>query len=377
MNATAPHGHRNLFDEFRVHFNLRRVGLALGISLVLSTQLLFQESVVDQFSFAETFDGLWPYFLDILTIAILLAAGVAFVDARFPVESARRTTALAAAVIGAIVLGDAIQLGVHYGLGPFPPASSILGEGTRWLMISAAITLIYESTRRRQRHLRQLHAAELRQKVLENQMMEARIKMMEAQIEPHFLFNTLATVKRLYRTEPTGGAKMIARLKEYLQAALPQIRHGIPTLDSEIELVRAYLEILQMRMGARLTFSIDAPAHIESVPFPCMVLITLVENAIKHGLNPMPDGGRIDIRVVDAPDVLAVEVSDNGVGIEAGAGTSGTGIGLANIRSRLSALYGGAASMVLSQNKVAGVTARVEIAKLAVPQWIGSGRKAA
>ncbi len=191
------------------------------------------------------------------------------------------------------------------------------------------------------------------------------------------MFNTLATVKRLYRTEPTGGAKMIARLKEYLQAALPQIRHGIPTLHSEIELVRAYLEILQMRMGARLAFSIDAPAHLQAVPFPCMVLITLVENSIKHGLNPMPNGGRIDIRVVDMPNTVAVEVSDNGVGIEASAGTSGTGIGLANICSRLSALYGGAASMVLSQNKVAGVTARVEIAKGAFPQWISGRHKAA
>ena len=162
MNATAPHGHRNLFDEFRANFNLRRVSLAVGISLVISTQLLFQESVVEQFSFAETFDGLWPYFLDILTIAILLSGGVAFVDARFPAESARRAIALAAVVFAAIVIGGGIQLGVHYGFGPFPPTSSILGEATRWLMISAAITLIYESTRRRKRHLRQLHAAELR-----------------------------------------------------------------------------------------------------------------------------------------------------------------------------------------------------------------------
>ncbi len=180
MIATAPLDHGNLFKEFRANFNRRRVGLAVGISLVLSTQLLFQESVLDQFSFAETFDSLWPYFLDILTIAILLAVGVAFVDARFPAESARRMIALVAAVLGAIAIGGGVQLSVHYGLGPYPPATNILGEATRWLMISAAITLIYESTRRRRRHLRQLHAAELRQKVLENQMIEARIKMMEA-----------------------------------------------------------------------------------------------------------------------------------------------------------------------------------------------------
>jgi LytS/YehU family sensor histidine kinase len=223
--------------------------------------------------------------------------------------------------------------------------------------------------------LRQLQIAGLRQKVLDNQMIEARIKMMEAQIEPHFLFNTLATVKRLYRTEPYGGVRMIARFKDYLRAALPQIRHGVPTLASEIELVRAYLEILQIRMGTRLAFSIDARLPTQGTPFPSMVLITLVENAIKHGLNPTPDGGRIDIRVLDTPKAIAVEVSDDGVGIQAAAGTSGTGIGLANTRLRLAALYGKAASLVLLQNQTAGTTARVEIEKGAGPSWTDSRRQ--
>ena len=162
---------------------------------------------------------------------------------------------------------------------------------------------------------------------------------------------------------------MVSRLKEYLQAALPQIRRSIPTLASEIELVRAYLEILRIRMGARLQFSIDAPRASLSVPFPAMVLITLVENSIKHGLNPMPNGGCIDIRVFDSTFAVAVEVRDNGVGFQVGAGSSGSGIGLANIRSRLAALYGAGASMVLLQNDPTGVIARVEIVKTAASDF--------
>ena len=132
-----------------------------------------------------------------------------------------------------------------------------------------------------------------------------------------------------------------------------------------------------MRMGPRLAFSVDAPTHLQSMPFPCMVLITLVENSIKHGLNPMPNGGRIDIRVLDMSNAIVVEVADDGVGIQAAASTSGTGIGLSNIRSRLKALYGTAASMVLFQNRVAGVTVRVEIAKGTIPVLFNDGRKAA
>jgi signal transduction histidine kinase len=374
MKAAVSQELAGLLKEFTASFGVRRLGFAIGVSMLLASQLLFQDSVLDQFSLAETFDSLSLYFFDILTMAVLLAAAVAFVDLRYPEESATRSGSLLISVLTAIPAGGCIQLVVHYGFGPYPAASTILGEASRWIMIGGAITLIHESIRRRRRTLQQLRIAELRRKILENQMVEARIKMMEAQIEPHFLFNTLATVKRLYRTEPANGAKMIARLKEYLQAALPQLRDGVPTLGSEIGLVRSYLEILQMRMGERLEFSIDLPAHLQGNPFPCMVLITLVENAIKHGLNPMPDGGRIDIRVIDDARFIAIEVIDNGAGIQEAAGTSGSGIGLANIRARLDALYGPAASMLLFQNDTAGVTARVQIAKTAVPDITQTGR---
>ncbi len=361
--AVATFDNRSLLTQFWLRLGWKRLMLAVGVSAIFSTQLLFQESVFDHFSLSETLESLALYFLDILLIAVLLACAICLVDVRLPANGIARNVALLIAVVGSVLAGITVQMGVHYGAGPYPPLAYMSGEAARWILMGGAITLIYETMRRHQRHQRQLHAAELRHEILDNQMIEARIKMMEAQIEPHFLFNTLATVKRLYRTEPVGGARMVARLKEYLQAALPQIRHGIPTLASEIDLVRAYLEILQIRMGARLEFTIDAPTNSLSIPFPAMVLITLVENAIKHGLNPMPNGGHIEIKVFDSPATVAVEVRDNGVGFQAGAGTSGSGIGLANIRARLAALYASGASLVLMQGDPAGVIARVEISK--------------
>ena len=365
--ATATFDDRPLPVRHWPQMACRRALLALGLSLVLSTQVLFQESVFTHFSIGETLHSMVLYFLDILAIAAPMVGAVSWVDAKWPVPGRVRNVALMVAVPGAVALGTALSTVAHYGAGPYPPAAYLWGEALRWVLAGGAMTLIYETQRRHERNQQQLHAAELRHKVLDNQMTEARIKMMEAQIEPHFLFNTLATVKRLYRTEPVDGAQMMARLKAYLQAALPQIRHGMPTLASELELVRTYLEILQVRMGARLAYRIDAPAHGLLIPFPAMLLITLVENAIKHGLNPLPHGGWVEIKVLDLPDRIAAEVRDNGVGFQSGAGTSGSGIGLANTRVRLAALYGEGASLVLLQNDPAGVIARVEVVKQAAP----------
>ncbi len=343
----------------------KRALIAMGLSLLLSTQLLFQENVFRYFSIGETLESMWQYFLDILAIAVFMMCALTWVDWKLPAPGNVRNLALAAAVAGSVLLGMLASTAARYGAGPYPPQGYLLGDAIRWMLAGGAMTLICETHRRHQANLQQLHAAELRHQVLGNQMMQARINMMEAQIEPHFLFNTLATVKRLYRTEPVDGAHVMARLKAYLQAALPRIRHGLPTLASELELVRNYLEILQVRMGPRLEFSIDAPAHPILVPLPAMLLVTLVENAIKHGLNPSAKGGRVAIQVFDLADRIAVEVRDDGVGFQVGAGTGGSGIGLVNIRSRLAALYGANAALILLQNNPAGVIARIEVDKQA------------
>ena len=200
--------------------------------------------------------------------------------------------------------------------------------------------------------------AECRQQALQAQMCEAQLTALQAQIEPHFLFNTLANVKRLYETAPDQGREMLASLINYLRAALPAMRESGSTLGRELELARSFLTILKMRMRERLVFSIDHDPGLANARVPPMVLPTLVENAIKHGLSPLPEGGRIDIHARREGDDLLVEVRDNGAGFS---GSTGAGVGLANTRSRLSALYGARAKMTLTAGAPRGVTASIRL----------------
>lgn len=191
------------------------------------------------------------------------------------------------------------------------------------------------------------------------QQIEAELSALQAQIEPHFLFNTLATVKRLYDVAPGLGRDMLASLIAYLQSALPGMRSQRACLGDELERVRHYLAILQMRMGERLRFEIEVPAELRDAEMPPMVIATLVENAIKHGLSPLPEGGclRVLARRGEAGQ-LVVEVRDDGRGF---AGAGGSGVGLANTRARLSALYGAEASLSLEALDPRGVLARVTL----------------
>jgi LytS/YehU family sensor histidine kinase len=198
------------------------------------------------------------------------------------------------------------------------------------------------------------------QVALSKQMLEARLQVMRAQIEPHFLFNTLANVKRLCQTDSDRGLQMLDNLVLYLRAALPRMREAQTTLGQEAELVGAYLAVLQIRMGTRLRYSIDIPTEVRQQPFPPMMLLTLVENAIKHGLNPSPFDGAIAIHAEIVGHVLSIRVADSGIGFGVAA-TGGTGIGLANTRARLTALYGDGAELALHGNEPTGVIAVITL----------------
>jgi signal transduction histidine kinase len=191
---------------------------------------------------------------------------------------------------------------------------------------------------------------------MDQQAAEARLQVLEAQIEPHFLFNTLANVKRLYDTDRVNGARMLRNLREYLAIALPQMRATESTLGREIDHVTAYLNIQQIRMGRRLAFTIDVAEPLRNARMPALMLVTLTENAIKHGLAPSREGGRINVRASIEGDRLRVQVADTGQGF---AKAAGGGMGLANIRARLAALFGNAASLSLSLNAPRGVIATI------------------
>lgn len=193
---------------------------------------------------------------------------------------------------------------------------------------------------------------------LEKQVLEARLKLMQAQIEPHFLFNTLANVQHLVETDAPLAARTLESLITYLRAALPEMREGGTTLGREAAMGRAYLDIQQIRMGSRLRYSIDMPAELAGLPFPPMMLMTLIENALKHGVDPLQQGGEIVIRASAAEGVLSVSVADTGQGLSHSAGM---GVGLANIRERLSALHGRTARLTLEENTPRGVIARITL----------------
>jgi LytS/YehU family sensor histidine kinase len=193
---------------------------------------------------------------------------------------------------------------------------------------------------------------------MDEQTAQARLQMLEAQIEPHFLFNTLAHVTRLYETDHVAGARMLGNLKSYLAVALPQMRATDSTLGRELDHAKAYLEIQRIRMGRRLAFAIDVDEPLRAARLPPLMLLTLVENAIKHGLTPQPGGGRVDIRASVEAGHLHVAVGDTGQGFTKSAGG---GTGLANIRARLAAQFGPNARLALALNSPSGVIATITL----------------
>ena len=183
---------------------------------------------------------------------------------------------------------------------------------------------------------------------------EARLKLLQAQIEPHFLFNTLANLNELIALDPKRAQAMLGNLDTYLRATLASTRNDSCTLAEEFKLLRGYLEILAIRMGPRLAYSLDLPDALERARLPPMLLQPLVENAIKHGLEPNIDGGTL--RVAASADgkqhILVVE--DSGQGFGAGS-TAGTGVGLQHVKERLAAVYGNAAAAEIGETPGGGV----------------------
>jgi sensor histidine kinase YesM len=227
-----------------------------------------------------------------------------------------------------------------------------------WSSMGSIGYWLFRSLREDQLAREELADAECCRETLQAQMVEARLSALQAQIEPHFLFNTLANVRRLYETVPHQGREMLSSLISYLRAALPSMRQSGSTLGRELDLARSFLTILKMRMGDRLDFSIEVEPALNDAQVPPMVLPTLVENAIKHGLSPLPEGGRIEIAARREGHDLLIDVRDNGAGFSS---SGGSGVGLANTRSRLAALFGNRAALSLSSVAPRGVLASLRI----------------
>ncbi len=199
----------------------------------------------------------------------------------------------------------------------------------------------------------------------EKRQLEAHLKLLQAQIEPHFLFNTLANVSSLIETDTTLARKLLERLIDWLRVALARARSHNTTLGDELEMLENYLQILKIRFGERLNWSMDVTENIRSASFPPMLLQPLVENAVRHGIEPKIGGGSLQIRAQADGNQLRISLHDDGVGFSSDTDNK-SGAGLENVRARLDALYGEAGKLVLESNTGGGMTATLEI-PLCVP----------
>jgi signal transduction histidine kinase len=232
-----------------------------------------------------------------------------------------------------------------------------------WVLLSGLLKATYKA--RIQAEKKAAEATETAEaEQLRRQVIEARMAAMQAQVEPHFLFNTLASIDHLIETDPARASQMQKNLIALLRASMPTMRDtsdgGPRDLGRELAVVRPYVEILKVRMEERLAAHIDVPDGLLSAEFPAMMIQTLVENAIRHGLEPKPEGGTLTVKAEIVHGKLQVTVADTGVGFGNG-GTSGTGVGLANIRERLQLLYGDKATLTVSANQPSGTVVTITV----------------
>ncbi len=209
---------------------------------------------------------------------------------------------------------------------------------------------------------RQALAFELERSEFARDALDSRLRLLQAQVEPHFLFNTLANVRELVDSGSPQASNLLSSLIAYLRAAVPRLNEATSTLAQEVELVRAYLELMHMRMPDRLQFNIEVEDAALPVACPPTSLLTLVENAVRHGIDPCEDGGRIEVRARVHNGRCLASVSDTGVGLtQAGMrGGSGLGTGLANLRERLQLVFAGDAQLNMSEVQPHGVMVELD-----------------
>ncbi len=277
----------------------------------------------------------WPLFLPVMAIAVVLGVFLG--------------THLAAWLMGA-------QMNILRAIAGDRGRSAMLFT----LFATGAATVFFASRDRLSKARAEAANERARAEAIERQALQAQLQLLQAQIEPHMLFNTLANLQGLIALDPARAQTMLDQLIVYLRATLSAARAERTTLGQEFALLEAYLGLMSVRMGARLTFALELPEALRGTEIPPMLLQPLVENAIAHGVEPNISGGHVQVTARAAGGGLELLVSDTGRGLAAGPGKPGTGLGLANVRERLQALYGGRASLSL-EAAPQGATARIHL----------------
>jgi sensor histidine kinase YesM len=225
------------------------------------------------------------------------------------------------------------------------------------IIVSGAATYLFYIIHRMRAAQERIEEEKMGRLLLEKQSLEMNLRLLQAQIEPHFLFNTLSNVVSLIDTDPARGKAMLLDLTSYLRTSLSRTRPEQTTLAQETDMIRDYLNIQKVRMGERLRFTIEVPADLRAAPFPPMLLQPLVENAVRHGLEPKIEGGEITIRAVLENGALHVEVADTGMGLSS---FEEGGVGIANVRERLRLLFADKGRLLIEENRPSGVRAVIE-----------------
>ena len=303
----------------------------------------------------------------VLISLTLTLTGAWFGPSRFKIGLKSLAVFLGMAITGAVVGGIAAKLAFAGDLSLVleqfvQVAPQILIGGLVTGLVYAVLMVSIVQYRRGQLQRNNSDLARLaQQERMRRQLADARLKLMQAQVEPHFLFNTLASVQQLAEQKAPEAAQLTAQLITFLRAGLASLREDTTTLAREFKAIDAYLTIMKTRMQDRLQFELDLPEVLNDIKMPPAMLISLVENAIKHGLEPHPDGGKISVMARLDNTRLQLTVSDTGSGFAQSASTAGGGVGLDNIRQRLRALFAQNARLIVAENVPRGFVAIIDI----------------
>jgi two-component sensor histidine kinase len=313
-------------------------------------------------------ESIWPLLLMSNLIGLMIHAG-SVLSNRYLHGWPRRARGLPRVLFSMTLVGISVPLGIALGnliwRGTDPVKlltnRSVVAESIV-IGIGVAVLLYLVRSSAERRHERAM--AEARQAALvastDRMLAEAKLRALQAQIEPHFLYNTLANVLSLIATQPAQAQYMLERFIDYLRASLAASRSDDATLASETGLIAAYLDVLAVRMGERLRYRIELPDELRQFRIAPMLLQPVVENAIAHGLEPKVEGGEIVVSAQLEGGNVCVRISDTGVGLnESAPRKPGGGVGLSNLRERLRSLYGAGAKVELSENQPCGMTVRL------------------
>ncbi len=350
LSAPKPHARlRRLLDELRIALVIGAMA-ALIIALVAGRP----ESLFEQLVFSMI--------IAVVGFAMVNGARIWFLDhpTRKPLAWPALVLLMAIAapvahycgmVLGSLVFDFEIPTIVAY---PTLPRVSMMVFTFLGLGMMTIIAIHRDRLRRIER---EQHQARLRAEVIERTALQAQLRLLQAQIEPHMLFNTLANLQGLIALDPARASEMLDQLIQYLRATLGASRQESTTLAQEFAAMEAYLGLMKVRMGERLSFRLSLPPELRAARVPPMLLQPLVENAIVHGLEPKIDGGEVLVSATASGGVLEISVQDSGLGLADAAPSRGGGIGVATTRERLHVLYGEGAAVRLDAAQPHGTTA--------------------